>query len=111
MMFGITRPCTVAGLFGKWYKKCGKDSILLAWEAAFCWFLRLTRNDCDFDKCRPEIFLQVLFRGMFWFWFWVGCSEVKKKRIHIKGLSDFEDTSSLVFFSSYGWPIMSTIAN
>jgi hypothetical protein len=86
MVFGITPPCTVENLFGNWYKRCGKDPslLLLAGAAAFCCSLWLTRNDSVFDKCSPKTFLQVLFRGTYWFRFWgqLQRSEEKKECIY-----------------------------
>jgi len=109
MVFGITPPCTVANISGNWYEQCGKDSslLLLAGAAAFCWSLWLTRNDSVFDKCSPKTFLQVLFRGTFWGQ--LQRSEEKKEYIY-KACQTLE-TSSLAFFSSYGWPIIYRIAN
>jgi hypothetical protein len=82
MVFGITPTCTVANLFGNWYKQCGKDSslLVLAGAAVFCWLLRFTKNDNVFDKCSPKTFLQVLFRVMYWSQIWGQLQRSEEKK-------------------------------
>ena len=64
-MFGLSPPLSIHDLFVNWSKAGGNihNSLLLTAASALCWTIWLTRNEVVFDKCRPETFLQMLFRG------------------------------------------------
>lgn len=65
VVFGIKPPRQSYHLFGSLSKSGDKNHnvTLVTGVAALCQAIWLTRNDKVFNKCHPQMFLQVLFRG------------------------------------------------
>jgi hypothetical protein len=81
--FDIRKPRSVNDIFGVWlrgfqYKQ--RNCVLLG-VAAVCWAIWLSRNDVVFQRSKPNLCLQVIFRGAFWIRSWsTFCWEVEAWR-------------------------------
>jgi hypothetical protein len=99
-MFGISPPLSIDDLFVNWSKMGGNlhNSLLLTAVSAF-----KLLNEVVFDKCRPKIFLQVLFRGTHWLRQWARLQQRDDLRDQLILAGQHLETSDLHFFSSNGW--------
>jgi hypothetical protein len=79
------------------------NSLLLTAVPALCWTIWLTRNEVVFNKCRPETFLQVLFKGTHWLRQWARLQRCDDLRDQLTLAGQHLETSALHFFSSSGW--------
>jgi hypothetical protein len=105
LMFGISPPLSMEDLFVTWSKKSSKpqNALLLTAASALCWTIWLTRNEVVFDKCRPKLYLQVLFRGTYWLRQWAKLQRREVLRDQLLRAGQRLETSALQFFSSNGW--------
>jgi hypothetical protein len=105
ILSGISPPRDIDDLFNSWSKLGGnkRNLLLLTAATALCWAVWLLRNEVVFDKCRPEFFLQVLFRKTHWLRQWARLQRHDHSRDQLLLVGRHLETSALYFFGSNSW--------
>ena len=78
--FGIEPPRNVTHLLGSWLSGLSTQlrKMMLVGASALCWSLWLCWNEVVFQNLYPNSYLQVLYRGIFfWVRFWSQLSKEK----------------------------------
>jgi hypothetical protein len=110
VIFGIREPINVSDLQYNWLLNIESShrTKMLTGAVAICWEIWLSRNDTVFDKCSPKTYMQVLFRGTYWYHLWALLQRREEDRAWIKDVyrrleSTRLESTVMQIFTSFGW--------
>jgi hypothetical protein len=92
-------------MFSSWLNGIGGrlKQLLLVGASAICWAIWLSRNDVVFDKSPMKTFMQVIYRGTYWFCFWSQMQKAEDDKELIKTACLKMENVVMEIFSKHEW--------
>lgn len=111
--FGLKPPHNTMHMFSSWLNGIGGrlKQLLLVGASAICWAIWLSRNDVVFDKSPMKTFMQVIYRGTYWFRFWSQMQKAEDDKELIKTACLKMENVVMEIFSKYGWRFTNRICS